>query len=265
MKLPVLKIKVILCSILMLQWSCLSNADRNNPLDAKSEHFTNTGTLTGQILTIYSPFDPLSDVEVRMQPENLVSLTNTQGQFLFENVSVGKHFITANKEGFAVVKDTFNVQLGQTTQVQMQLDGLPFISSFSVNTSHISRWFPGDDFLLEVSAQVNDPDGLSDITLVEVEIPEISFIDTLDITPTPGIYSKRISELQMPNKLQDVLGRQIFINVQDRPGSETVSQPNFIARIIEQTPAFESPSGDILNVAKPLLKWKSITLPFNFT
>ncbi|MFQ6113787.1 MAG: carboxypeptidase regulatory-like domain-containing protein [bacterium] len=267
MKISFLKYSAILVFGLIWQVSCFNNAERTNPLDPKSDNFKNVGSVTGQALTFYVPFNAIPDVEIRMEPGTFVTKSDADGEFQFNNVPVGRRSISAQKEGFVTLVDSIDVQLGRSTSVQLHLDGLPIISSFSVISCHISRWWPQSDlFLLEVMAELQDLDGVNDIALVLFEIPDMNFLDTLQVTQSSGVFTTRISESQLPEgNLQVVLGRELLIKAVDRAGCENSSQPKFLARIIEQEPRFESPAGDSLDVSKPLLKWIPIRLSFNFT
>jgi hypothetical protein len=268
MKPAILKVIMIIFCGLIWQVSCFNNADRTNPLDPKSDNFENVGAVSGQTLTFYSPFAPLSGTEVQMEPGSFTAKSNSQGQFLLKNIPVGSYRILAVKEGYARDTVFVEVQLGQTTQIQMNLDGLPVISDGSIISCHISRWWPKNELLLlGIMAQVDDPDGVNDIALVQIQIPELNFLDTLDITQTLGTFRKNIAESQLPGKnLQEVLGRNIFLIVQDRAGIQTTSPPSFLARIIELTPETASPQGLVtLQNPRPTLIWQLITLPFQFS
>ncbi|MFQ5865372.1 MAG: carboxypeptidase-like regulatory domain-containing protein [bacterium] len=268
MKCSIAKVSPFLSICLISLVSCLNNADRTNPLDPKSENFKNAGSVSGQTLSFYSPFTPLSEVKIQMEPGFFSAKSNSQGQFVLSNIPVGSYRISAGKEGYAPDTVSVDVQLGQTTQVQLNLDALPGISNISITSSHISRWWPQNDlYLLRVIAQVEDLDGLNDIELVQIQIPELNFLDTLEVTQTLGTFMKNIPQSQLPGgKLQDVLGRDIFLSAHDRAGFQTRSRPNFLARIIEESPEFEAPTGqEILLVPRPLLIWRLITLPFNFS
>ena len=252
---------------LLLQLSCLNDAERKNPLDPKSEDFKNESNISGRVLTYYLPFSTLSGVEIELDPGAFVSKAGTEGDFLIRNVPPGRYTISARKEGFAVDSDTITVRLGETTFIELNLDALPIIQSVSINSCHISRNFPQNDlFFLEVAATVADPDGVGDIDFVEIEIPEINYLDTLDVTQTPGAFMKIIPESQLSvGNFLDILGRQIFLNALDRPGFKSSSQPESLARIIEKTPLTNSPNqGETLNDATPLLEWLSTDLLFDF-
>ncbi len=252
---------------LLFQFSCLNEAERKNPFDPKSEDFKNESNISGRILTFYQPFSTLSGAEIQLDPGAFVSKADAEGGFLIRNVPPGEYTISARKEGFAVDSDTVTVRLGETTFIELNLDALPLIESVSINSCHISRNFPQNDlFFLEVAATVGDPDGVGDIDLVEIEIPDINYLDTLDVTQTPGAFMKIIPESQLPvGNFLDVLGRQIFLNVLDRPGFKSRSQPKSLARIIERTPLTNSPNqGETLNDTTPLLEWRSAVLLFDF-
>lgn len=262
----ILRVITIIFSFVIWQVSCFNNADRTNPLDPKSDNFEDLGSVSGQTLTFYNPFKALADVVLRMTPGTFITKTNANGVFLFNNVPVGNYRISTQKEGFASVADSVTIKAGQTTTVQLNLDALPIILSFSIISCHISRWWPQNDlFLFEIMTEVQDLDGVSDIEFVQFEIPELNFSDTLQVTQSPGLFTTRITESRLPGgNLQNVLGREIMVKAADRVGFENSSQPKFLARIIEQIPIFESPVGDTLEVSKPLLKWRSMNVPFNF-
>ncbi|NIR50894.1 carboxypeptidase regulatory-like domain-containing protein [candidate division KSB1 bacterium] len=261
---PAGKVVLLFC---LCSPGCLDSPERSNPIDPNSDNFENVGRISGTTLSFYQPFTAIADVEVRLEPGSIVTQTDQNGDFFFDKIPVGEYQIAASKKGFAAVPDTLKVELGQTTNIQLNLDGLPLISSFVVNSGHISRWWPQTDlFLLEVRTQLDDPDGLNDIEMVKLEIPEMGFADTLQALQSRGTYTKTIRESSLPEKnLQRVLGREIRLQVQDRVGFGTRSEPKFLVRIIDSVPDFESPIGDTLVTANPVLRWKAISLPFDFT
>lgn len=251
-----------------LQVACLSNADRNNPLDPKSNNFDNTDVLAGRTLTFYSPFSPLAGVEVRLEPGPFVAVSNAQGQFQLESVTPGTYMLTVTKPGFATVLDTVVVNLQNNPDLEYHLDGLPQINTFTIRSARINRWFPSTDlFLLDVEAGIDDPDGLNDIAQVELSIPAVGFKDTLEASQVAGIYRGTILEDKIPGKnLQDLLGKEIFINVSDQPNYQTQSMPRLISRIFDLTPITDSPIGfTTVNTPTPTFTWKPVNLDIQFT
>ncbi len=252
---------------LLFLFSCLSDAERKNPFDPESEDFRNEGSVSGRVLTFYQPFSGLSGAAIELNPEGFVSKADADGDFLIANVPPNKYTITARKEGFAVDSDTITVHLGDTSFIELNLDALPILQSVSINSCHISRNFPQNDlFLLEVAATVGDPDGVGDIDLVEIQIPDMNYLDTLDVTETPGVFMKIIPESELPGgNFLEILGQPIFLNALDRRGFKNSSEPKSLARIIEKTPLTNSPNqGENLTDATPLLEWRSADLLFDF-
>lgn len=247
---------------------CLDSPERRNPLDPSAGNFENVGKLSGSVLSFYTPFTALPEVEIRVEPGPLVTKTDGQGRFQLDRVPTGWYHVSVSKEGFAPVSDSVQVKLGETVHVQMNLDALPGFTSVSVASGHISRWWPQNDlFLLEVSARVDDPDGINDIEVVRVHIPDLSFADTLVVMATPGDFTKAIRESNLPQgNLQALLGLPIFFEAHDKAGFQNSTESNSLARIIAPTPVFESPAvGATLNNPTPTLTWMSVNLPFDFT
>ncbi|RMD86838.1 MAG: carboxypeptidase regulatory-like domain-containing protein [Calditrichaeota bacterium] len=261
------RVVLILLIFASLNLNCFNSPDRKNPLDPKSDNFENVGNVEGTIFTLYAPLMPINQVEIRLQPGPFVTLTNENGNFTFRRVPVNLYEIVAQKTGYAMVKDTIQVELNKTTTVQLQMDGLPDITSFKVRSCHLERWWPQTDlFFLEVDANVQDPDGVNDVERVWLEIPELNFTDTLAITQNPGVFKKQIASTELPKNIHDLVGRKLFLMAKDRAGFEIRSEPGFLTRVIDPVPKFDSPTGNIsINDATPTLAWKPITLPFSFT
>ncbi|MFQ5707126.1 MAG: carboxypeptidase-like regulatory domain-containing protein [bacterium] len=267
MKTTFVAVTALLCGGWFLQVGCLDSPGRDNPLDPNSGKFENVGSVSGTTLTFFTPFKALGEVEVHMEPGAFVSKSNGQGQFRFDRVPAGKYAVTAQKDGYQAQPESLDVQVGQTATVQLNLDGLPAFNDFSVISCHFNRWWPQTDlFLLEITAQIDDPDGLNDVQLVQVEIAEMAFVDTLTATQTPGIFKAQIRESKLSGgNLHAVLGRKIVLKAHDNAGFTNVSQPKFLARVVDKVPEFDSPIGVTLQSSRPELKWKPMTLPFAYT
>lgn len=252
---------------LILEFSCLDDAERTNPLDPASDRFNDRVAVSGQVFTLYAPFVAIPDVEVRLEPGPFTTKTDGSGAFVIKNVPEGSYVLSARKDGFAAAGDSVDVRLGGMDKVQVHLDGLPVISEVSISSCRIKRFFPqGDLLLLEVQTRVGDPDGITDIDVVEIEVPELNFVDTLDVTQTPGSFQKNITESRLPGRnLRSLIGRRVVLNVKDKPGFKTVSDPQVMARIIDLTPQFLAPVDTTLVPSVPTFTWQPVTLPFQFT
>lgn len=247
---------------------CLDSPERSNPLDPKSESFDNSGVVTGRVLSYYTPFSPIPDAEVRFDPGGFLALSNTQGEFSLPDIPADTYTVRATKEGYADATVSVDVILGQPTQMQLNLNGLPIFESILVTSGHVSRTFPANDlFFLQAETETDDPDGFNDIEFVEIEIPQFGFVDTLSVTQTPGVFSGRILESEInANSLSNILGHPIFLIAHDRPGASHRSDARFVARIIDRTPQTESPDErELLTDPTPTLVWRAVDLPYAFT
>lgn len=246
---------------------CLDSPERGNPLDPRSDDFVNAGAVSGTTLSFYPPFSPIGEVEIRLEPGPYLTRSDADGNFELAEVPVGAYQITARKAGFLAPPDSVEVRLGQTTRMTINLDGLPVVRDFTVTSCHIDRWWPQTALrLLEVSAQVEDPDGPNDIATVHLSIPGLGFEDTLMLSQTPGVYVRTIREERLPGRsIHEVPGQQIVLRATDRAGFENTSEPKVLARIIEEVPTFAAPILETVNDSHPTLSWEPVSLPFDFT
>ncbi len=248
---------------------CLDDAGHGNPLDPLSEGFEEVGTLTGQVTTFYAPFRSLDGVEVHLTPGPFVAITDAEGRFTFRRIPVGTYVVRTEKEGFATATDTVAVPLGPPVETTLRLDGLPTVVALSTATVHVSRWWPPplDLFRLEVSAQVDDPDGVADVEEVFLEIPELGFSTTVQSSGEPGRFALTIPEENFPTgALQALMGRPFRLRLRDRAGFERMGDPWTLVRVIEETPVAVDPQGlAVLGTPTPVLTWERVRLPFPFT
>lgn len=249
-------------------WGCLNEAERGNPLDPKSSNFKNVGSVSGRAVFMSSPLRGIGDVEVRLEPGPFITRTDANGLFRFEEIPVDTYSVNGYKEDFAKVQDTIVVSLGTTAELEMQFNGLPRVTSVSVISLFMDRWFPDPLFALEVKAQVDDSDGFNDIALVEMTIPGIGFIDTLEFTQTPGLFQKTFAARNFPaQKLHSVIGHEIFVQAKDRGGFTFTSPSKFVARVIKELPKILFPRAEqIITDVQPTLLWQAAeSVDFNYT
>lgn len=259
---------ISLILILFLVSGCFEKAEHKNPLDPQSSNFSNVGQVTVTTQTFYSPRRPLSDVELTVEPGNIIINSDENGQAVMSDFPVGNYFISAAKAGYATAGDSIRVELGRTIGVTLPMDGLPFVQTASITSSRIGRWFPTSDLLLlQVAVSVADPDGLGDIRLVELEIPELGYVDTLNVVQTAGVFEKILQEVDLPGRnLQNLIGKNFVITMQDEAGFKSTSEPFGLSRIIEPKPQTESPQG-IDNPVDPtnlIFTWRPVSIPFDY-
>jgi len=247
--------------------SC-SDAQRDNPLDPHSPLYRNVGSIEGEVTSFYPPHRALPNVEVHLTPLNWWTYTDDRGIFAFQEVPEGRYWITARGQGYAVDSLAVVVKPQQSVQAILRLDGIPVISDARILSVHISRWWPPpeDIFLLEMQVEVDDPDGLSDITGVWVEVSDSTFLDSLRFDSDRGYFYTSLEESDLPTSgIHELLGLPFRVLAQDAPGVRGISEPYYLARVIDFTPQPLSPYGLEAVPPKPELIWAPVVLPFQFT
>jgi len=247
--------------------SCFNNAERDNPLDPRSGKYQNYGELRGHVYTYYAPFQPILSAMITLMPGNKNTYTNEEGAFSFKDITPGNYLVIAYYANHA--PDTAQVQIlaNKTISIQFNLDGLPQLDTLILVTGFKHEPYPFESSrLMDCTAKVSDPDGQADIASVAVMIPFINFKDTLDLTQTVGTYQKRIAESDLHvNYIEELFGLPFFIEITDKVGEICRFGPKYLVRIIDEEPEIVSPRGSALVSIQPILKWKSLQLPFAFT
>lgn len=253
---------------------CLGDAPHDNPFDPGSDRFVDQGTLEGQVTDRFDA--PLVGAEVRLIPgagvshAELVTRTNGQGRYRFSDVpSGGGYRIQAAIDGYDVgMIDTLNVETGLAKQLSvLRLNALPTFVDITLRTVHISRWWPqNDQFFLEISAQVTDPDGVFDIESVWLDMPDLAFSTAL-APQAAGQFEALIRADSLPTaSLQSVLGRTLQLNVRDVEGVVVTSRPQQLVRVLDGTPTPTAPRDDVLlETDRPMLTWDPFPAGFSFT
>jgi hypothetical protein len=255
---------------------CLGDAPRGNPLDPLSDNYRDVGAVTGRATRFYPPHAPLDHVRVRLEaaspgsaPWNPVVVeSGPDGRFTFADVPSGPYLLFAEREGFAPVLDTLSVRLGEQSTRDVRLNGLPRVAALALRTVHVSRWWPEEDlYLLEVVADVEDPDGATDVAAAWLEVVEAGFIDTLAVTSVPGRFTSSLPVETLPvGSLHALLGQTVVVHARDLAGQVNASAPRSLVRVIEETPVAGSPQGlATVRDVRPLLTWEPADLPFPFT
>ncbi len=256
-------------AILVLAAGCLGDVEHTNPLDPMTPGFEEVGGVEGTTTQYYPPFRPLPSVEVILEPGGWITRSDAQGRFSFSEVSTGTYTLSAGREAYQAAPDTtIEVRLGQRTQLDLRLDGLPRLNQLRLSTHHVSRWWPQEDlYFLTIEAEVDDPDGVADLRNVWLEIPHFQFVDTLNTTATPGRFVRTLNETDLPGaRLQALLGHPIIPKLQDQAGAINIWSPQTLSRIIEVTPQTLRPQEQqSLSDAQPTLEWVSVNVPYDFT
>ena len=253
---------------------CLQEAPRGNPLDPESDNYRDVGSVAGQVVRFYPPHAPIEGVDVRLTQNGgaaLLARTGADGRFRFDDVPAGRYAVAAEKDGYAAGRDSVTVAAGDAADGgALRLDGLPVARSVVLRTLYVGRWWPEaepDVYLLDVTADVEDPDGLSDVASVTLHGPTPGRALTLQPTSEAGRFGRTVPADSLgAATLHALMGQPFVVEVRDHAGHATTSPPQTPARIIEETPVPVSPQG-LESVAdpRPVLTWQPAALRFPFT
>ncbi len=246
---------------------CFSDAERDNPLDAKSPSYQAIGHIRGTVTRFYSPFEPIVGAQVNLRAAEWTTITGEEGNFTFQAAPIGKCMLRASRSGYAPDSTTVEVQVGQVAEATLRLDALPVFQSVSVVSSHISRWWPTDDlYFAELKAKAHDPDEPQTVIFVDVMVPDLGIVDSLIFDTADMQFEGVLNQDDFPNgNLQSLLGREIVFQARDRRLMQNSSGPIYLARIINETPVADTPQGLQTFVPPDTLQWQPMFLPFDFT
>lgn len=251
---------------------CLGDAPHDNPLDPLSESYREVGAVAGQVTRLYQN-DPVAGADVVLTPLEagggaaFVARTGSDGRFALDDVPAGTYRLAAEAGGYVPAADTVAVSLGARVERALRLDGRPVVTA-ALRTVHVSRWWPEEDlYLLEVDADVADPDGAIDVEAVWLEMDGAGFALPLQLTPVAGRFAATVDAGALPSgSLHAAVGQPFVVRVRDRAGVVEGTAGQTLARIIEETPVTASPQGlALVAEPRPVLSWEPAALPFPFT
>ncbi len=253
-----------IASLLILA-GCVPDAPRENPLDPNSPNFRNSGTVSGRVLTYYEPFLGIAGASVTLPSKGITITTNSAGSFFFENVDAGGLTLIVSKSGYATDTVRTTLMPGGTATVQSRLNALPVISQAQIITRKIDQWWPGPVYSAVVTANVTDPDGAGDISLVTVAVDTLRL--AMSFFTDPPRYQVTISGSSLPGRnIEWLVGKPIQVLAQDKPKGFSRSAPFYVLRIIQQTVVPTYPTALDTASASPEFQWArpDITFPYSY-
>ncbi len=264
------KVTIFLLGIVAILSRCGQNAPHDNPLDPNNPDAR--FTVSGQVYNYYPPFTGLGNVQLVLRPLNRSTFSDPSGRFWFTDLKRGEFQIIAQSAGYQ--PDTLSFVLKQDTALIFHLDALPQVDSVAITSHRVGRFFPPEDLLfVEFTAVGKDPDGANDITDFRFSIPELAIEDTLtplqilNTTQVRGSVRKMANELNA-SSIESIVGKAVFFTIVDKPGSQTISEPHYLFRVIPQIPSVVSPSGLITIPSDSTqigFQWEPISFAFPFT
>lgn len=253
---------------------CLGDAEHANPLDPLSPGFVDEGYVTGRIQN--RSLTGIGGVTVTTMPGAATTVTSADGEFRIDDLPAGKYVVTTSSSDYETGVDTVDVSLIQPGRADFELNGMPRLESITVNTAHVSRWWPLEDlYQMEVAVVADDADGVFDLDRLWIDIPSLQFSDTMQVTQTPGVFVRTVEETDLPSgTIHALLGTPVEVHARDQQGAVVASPSLQLVRVIDETPeatdeAFQFGTPNCLQVgsgstAVPFVEWKELFLPFPF-
>lgn len=254
----------LLAGLSLLVSGCIPDASHDNPLDPESKAFSNSGTLSGNVLSFYQPYIGISGALITILPSGVAGLTNSAGAFSISGVPAGSIQIIVSRSGYLTDTVDAKTVVGSESKVDIHLDALPVVGACQVVTRKIDQWWPHAVYSAVVTATVTDPDGPGDVAGATLQVDTMNFAMTY--LPNQQVYQVTVDAASLPQgSLEWFVGKSFGITARDRIGVASAGKPFFVTRIIQDAPIPLSPTALDTASASPHLFWVQPTLHFPYS
>jgi hypothetical protein len=259
-----LKYTVFIFLMTLILISCINDAAYENPYDPRSGSMPKGGIINGMVTKYYDLDVPLDSARITLLPYGIYLETGNDGRYEFRDIPPGEHRLICQKEGYAM--DSIRINLvNDEIRHNFRLNALPEITQASLITHHISRWWPVEDrYILEMSVEVEDKDGINEIDSVWMTIDEYNYARSLDRMENLSEYGIFILDYQLPvSPVHLIQGKQIKTLCTDLVGNTSAPKMLYITRIIDIVPHVVYPSNQETIDSFPMtFKWQEEFLPY---
>lgn len=261
-----MKLLLLLIVILGLLSGCVNDAPHDNPLDPESSSYRQEGNLGGRIM-IRNQSIGIAGAAILNTVSGASVITDSTGYFQFPSLAEREYQLIVSKETF--VSDTFlaTVKSGVSTDIVRSLNGAPVVTFKQILTRKIDQYFPSPQYFVDITAAVNDPNGIAELDSVWFGVDTMRF--SMAYSVTSKNFHATIYKYQLPtNTIQWLVGKPLTILSQDIYRAMNVSSPFFVTRVIENaaTPISPSPfSKDTVSADSVLFQWSPPDVTFNYS
>jgi hypothetical protein len=250
--------------LLILAMGC-ADAPRDNPLDPLSPGYVGEVSLTGSVL-LKNQGTPIPLAHVRLLEAGISVMSDSAGRFTCPRLPLGLATVVCTKENFS--PDTQRVTLtgGGSQSVTFLLNGAPIVLTQKILTRKIDQYYPSPQYFVDVSAEVTDPNGITDLDSVSFAAGSLLFPMTYD--PSLKLFQARVFKYDLPtNTIEWLVGKPLHVVSKDLSGALNNSEAFFVTRVIEYeaTPVYPSSLNNDTTSGTPLLRWLAPGVTFNFS
>jgi hypothetical protein len=244
--------------------NCIPDAPHGNPLDPYYDR--NLGIdVNGQIFQKSNISTPLDSCTILLIPGNYFTLSDISGRFSFNDIAPGPYQLIISRKYYQEDTTFFHTDSLQTEPLIIYLNGIPFIDRWYFYSQFIDQWWPDPFYAIVMDLIAADPDGINDITEINLSIPEFNMVYPLSASNRVDSFSVRILETDLPDEnIFNILGKNVYVELTDHSGSIHKEGPFFIYRIMGTSPIPSTPSGLAMVNSQPFLIWQSYPALFNF-
>jgi len=257
----------LICALALIT-GC-KDAPRDNPLDPNSPQYANTASVKGYVFLL-NQSSAINSATISSLEDGVSVLSDTGGYFHFSNLTMGNQTLICAKDNY--VPDTLQIflQSNTTEEVIFELNGAPYVLTQNIFTRKIDQYYPSTQYFVDVTASVNDPNGMVDVDSVWFAVDTLLFL--MDYSVTAKQFQAAIYKYDLPtNTIQWLVNRPLSIRSKDCSNAVNLSDPFYISRIIENTaaPAYPTINTTTLQMdttgPTPLFQWSPPDVTFNYT
>ena len=238
------------------------DAPRDNPLDPNNPDNVFT-SLSGTVLTVSVPNEPISSVNVFWSNENILVKTGANGRFQIDDLFAEDGYLYFEKEGYSRDSLFINWNGRRNVEISEQLNSIPNLINGSITSSVENRFPDVQAYKLIVDTQITDDE--NDVDSVFIYNEELGVNSSL-----PNVSVTRFQNEFTPAELNilsvdEVIGKEFSIIAKDANGKSFDIARLTVKRIIKELVETISPANNELVSDSLALNWRRFTPGYTFS
>jgi hypothetical protein len=253
--LPVL----VVSAFFLLIYSCSFDAERENPFDPDSPHYSPGASVKGAVTRMNSS-TPIYEVSISIEPGSIEVASASDGSYQITGLEAGSYMFTLEHQQYALHTETIYIGPAQAVTKNFSLNAHPMFDSVSITSQRIQENAIQDHFYrLKIFCAVTDPDGQADLGDFAYALWS-SGEEPLEKQAGTTQYSTELDSTHFPEfEVENMLGVTFTARVTDAQGDTVYSSPFQVPRIIDNNVNCLSPIGTTSD-RNPTFAW--YVMPF---
>ncbi len=241
------------------------NNQKNIRLEERRLDYT-IGKIKGIVRASAPSLKALQNVKVLWKNNNILTSTNKQGEFVFENTSYESGWLFFETANYSI--DSFYVEFSNQREESkdigtIYLNSIPMLHDFKIFTSVENRYPEKKTYRMEVHVNISDDEG--EIDSVFINCDELKFSKLIRYNLTTRNFEGSFTQSDMNLfSMEEAIGKNFYIIVKDLNNKSFVVGFSNVKRVINQIIAVDSPINGIATSTTPILKWQKLQPGFNF-